>query len=147
MEMIELNGKINSILNNSAEEYAQRIKEDYLTSQCIYSGGKKYFVDYNDYLSKTTDLVYIIGKSHVVGLMNGIEDDFMLKLPESKYLIDNGFMTKEGLEIDEETGYKVDALTGKFVDDNNDFIDKDGKKIDEFGNLLEPKKRGRKKKE
>lgn len=157
-EIMVINERVNSFIRNSAEALAENIRDDYITSQCtVYEEtGKKYFSDYNDYLDKAATLSACYAKTNVVGYINGIEENFIMNLPENKYLVQNGVIDKNGVEIDNETGMKKDPVTGNFLNDNGEFIDKDGNLVDEFGNKLESlekaekdvaTKRGRKKKE
>lgn len=118
-EYIQLNMDRNSILNNSAESIAEQARFNHLTSAAtVYNNDgveKKFFKDYEDFLiqdSRGNVVTYLAG-SYLSRLLNNFEDDFRKDWPEYKFL-----------------------LKYKFVNDKFEYINAEGKPVDEEGNVV-----------
>lgn len=118
-EYIQLNMDRNSVLNNSAESIAEQARFNHLTSSAtVYNNDgveKKFFQSYEDFLiqdSRGNVVTYLAG-SYLSRLLNNFEDDFRKDWPEYKFL-----------------------LKYKFVNDKFEYINTEGKVVDEDGKEL-----------
>jgi len=93
-EVQELRGKLfekitkfHQFISNSAESYANKIKNNYLTSVCVVydETNEKYFKDYNDFKTRRNDPVLIEARVKMEYFLLNAEDNFMNNFEELKY--------------------------------------------------------------
>lgn len=136
--IIEKMGKLQSYLEITAEKAAENIKDHYIVAMCtVYAdSGEKYFADYEDYCQRNEEIAakhaYIQYIYHKNGLDSNFEDTFF----ENKYLKEKGAMNEKGYFVDKETGLMV-SEDGHYIDENFNYITKDGKRCDKYGNLID----------
>jgi hypothetical protein len=128
---------------HTAEGQADNARFNYLVSTClVYNDTKKpYFSNYEDYLNRSGDVVAIIGAQKLANMLYGLDSDFEKKLPENKFLAkykfinDNlQYINKDGKLTDEE-GRFIDE-NGRFINDAGEFVDKDGNLVDASGEYV-----------
>jgi hypothetical protein len=87
-EKWRLQREVQSIYDNTAERRAEDVRVQYLTSQCIYDvkTNKSYFKNYEDFIDKSD--TQVVGDSiyQMMIYLNGLEQNFMDVLPETKYI-------------------------------------------------------------
>lgn len=117
---------------NTAENLAENAKFDFLVAHCCFEKetGNRVYKSLEDYLSKSSeDWSFELAQSMGVMLF-GIDEEYSEKLPENKFLKDNGI-------IDEEGFYKY--VDGKMIirDSEGNLLNEKGEKVDSEGNLLD----------
>lgn len=122
---------------HTAEGQADNARFNYLVSQCVvYNDTKKpYFLSYEDYLNRNTELVAILGAQRMASIMYGLDSDFEKKLPENKFLIKYKLVDDELNYVDDKNR-RVDE-DGKLIDANGRYINEEGKFVDKDGNLVD----------
>lgn len=122
---------------HTAEGQADNARFNYLVSACVvYNDSKKpYFSSYEDYNSKSGDIVAILGAQQLAGMLYGLDSDYEEKLPENKFLKQYKFVD-EKLRLINKDGKLVDA-DGRLIDDNGRFINEKGQFVDKDGNLVD----------
>jgi len=136
-ELRELISVKTSLDTHTAEGQADNARFNYLVSVCVvYKDTKKpYFKGYDDYINRSTDPVALLGAQKLASLMYGLDSDFEKKLPENKFLIKYKFVN-ENLELVDKQGRLVDE-EGRLLDKNGRFINEEGKFVDKDGNLVD----------
>jgi len=122
---------------HTAEGQADNARFNYLVSQCVvYNDTKKpYFLSYEDYLNRNTELVAILGAQRMASIMYGLDSDFEKKLPENKFLIKYK-LVDDKLNYVDDKNRRVDE-DGKLIDANGRYINEEGKFVDKDGNLVD----------
>lgn len=108
----------NALDTASAESQADNYSFNYLVSQCTVNNntGEKIFANVEDYLERATEPVAYTAASRLAQIKYGLTEDFIKELPENAWLSRH-----------------------KFVNDQLELIDKDGRRIDTDGNVLDDK--------
>lgn len=129
--------------NHTAEGQADNAKFNYLVSCCLVykDSKKKYFDNYEDYLSRASELVAIRAAQILANMLYGLDNDYEKKLPENKFLIkyklvDSNlrFINKDGKFVDED-GRLVDE-NGRYINEKGQFVDKNGNLVDDNGEYV-----------
>ena len=95
----------NYLTDNTAESFAENARFNYLVSVCTVhdDDGSPCFKDFDDYVTYVgTDLVNEASDKLAL-IMYGLEPDADKKLPENKYLIENGLMDQNLNLLEAET--------------------------------------------
>ena len=123
--------------SHTAEGQADNARFNYLVSACVVykNNGNKYFKNYEDYLNKAADTVSIVAAQKLASIMYGLDNDFEKKLPENKFLIKYKFVN-DNLQLVDTEGRLVDE-EGRLIDSNGRFINEEGKFVDKDGNLVD----------
>ena len=96
-----------------------------MVALCSYDEqGNKLFKNLEDYLSKSTEDYAVACARELSSVIYGITEDWEKELPENKFLLEY-----------------------KFIDEDLNYINEEGKKVDSQGNLLEDKPAQEQKKE
>lgn len=121
--------------SHTAEGQADNARFNYLVASClVYSDTKKlYFNSYEDYLNKASDIVAILGAQKLASIMYGLDGDFEKKLPENKFLLKYK-LVNESLDYIDSQGRPVDE-EGRLIDDQGRYINEQGQLVDKDGNL------------
>lgn len=128
---------------HTAEGQADNARFNYLVSACtVYNDNKKpYFSSYEDYNSKSGDVVSVLAAQNLAGMLYGLDNDYEDKLPENKFLKQYKFVddklrliNKDGKLVDSE-GRLIDE-NGRFINEKGEFIDKDGNPVDDAGDYV-----------
>lgn len=121
--------------SHTAEGQADNARFNYLVASClVYSDTKKpYFNSYEEYLNKASDIVAILGAQKLASIMYGLDGDFEKKLPENKFLLKYK-LVNESLDYIDSQGRPVDE-EGRLVDDQGRYINEQGQLVDKDGNL------------
>lgn len=107
--------------SNTAEGVAENSKFDYLVSACtLYSDGKRYFRDLNDYYERSNEPATSIAASKLMQIIYGVDADYESSLPENQFL-------KKFKFVDDKL---------RFVDKDGNFTDRSGRKVDSEGYYL-----------
>jgi hypothetical protein len=117
-DLIRLTADKNETLQNSADSIAENYRFNYLVSNCtVYNDdvSSPYFKGYEDFLRQDNvgNPVPWLAGMYYSRLINNFEDDFRKDWPEYKFLMKYGF-----------------------VNDKLQFVNKDGKPVDEDGKEL-----------
>ena len=130
--------------NHTAEGQADNARFNYLISAClVYSSNKdkKYFKNYEEYLSKAAEPIAIKAAQVLANMLYGLDNDYEKKLPENKFLIKYKFVdnklrlvNKEGKLVDNE-GRLIDEF-GRFINEKGEYVDKNGNLVDENGDYI-----------
>lgn len=128
---------------HTAEGQADNARFNYLVSACtVYNDTKKpYFSSYEDYNSKSGDVVSVLAAQNLAGMLYGLDNDYEDKLPENKFLKQYKFVddklrliNKDGKLVDGE-GRLIDE-NGRFINEKGEFIDKDGNPVNDAGDYV-----------
>jgi hypothetical protein len=132
----ELNADWSELEANTVEAQAEQQRFNFLVSACtVYMPeGNNYFADYEDYKSREDDEVAERAAIEFSKMLYGLEDDFVSKLPENKFLLDNK-LCDASLHLIDKFGNKVD-VNGRRVDEYGNLRNENNDLIDEKGNLL-----------
>jgi hypothetical protein len=130
--------------NHTAEGQADNARFNYLISSClVYSSNKdkKYFKNYEDYLSRAAEPIAIKAAQVLANMLYGLDNDYEKKLPENKFLIKYKFVdeklrlvNKDGKLVDTE-GRLIDEF-GRFINEKGQYVDKNGNLVDENGDYV-----------
>lgn len=84
----QLQRQTQSIYNNTAENRADEVRVQYLTSQCIVDAktGEAYFKSFDDFLEKLDTKIAADCSVQMMTYMNGLDANFMDNLPEARYI-------------------------------------------------------------
>lgn len=150
LQMKELRSKIrdlmesrNTLDSHTAQAQADRVHFNYLVSCCtVYNDtGKPVFIDLDDYLSKSMEVLGFTAASNFATLFYELDNNYEKNLPENKFLVrfkyvdeDLRLIDSDGNYVDED-GRKLDK-NGRYVDNLGRYVDKYGNRIDEKGNLV-----------
>ena len=143
VEMRSLRNKIRDLIsvrtsldNHSAEGQADNSRFNYLVSACVvYNDTKQpYFNSMEDYLSKSTDKVAILGAQNLANMLYGLDNDYESNLPENKFLKKYKFVDDKLRPVDKK-GRLIDS-EGRLINENNRFIDEQGSFVDKFGSRI-----------
>lgn len=133
-----------SLDNQSAEGQADNARFNYLVSVCVVynDNNEPYFKNLQDYLDKADSPVAFKGAQKLANMMYGLDNNFEKNLPENKFLKkykfvnDNlQFIDKQGRTVDID-GRLIDSATGRYINEKGEFVDKDGNRVDEDGDYL-----------
>lgn len=117
---------------NTAESMAENAKFDFLVSECCFyeASGNRVFSDLDDYLRKCDDDVSYELATTLASMVYQLDEDYQDKLPETKFLKENGI-------IDDEGYFKY--VNGKPInrDEEGNLLNNKGQKVDSEGNLLD----------
>ena len=117
---LELRSLMSTYDQFTVEAVAEADEFDYLCSVCIMDeDGESNFKDMEDFKEKSEEPYVVKAVTELAKLVYEYDDDWFKKLPEMDFLIKYGFMNNDLQFI----------LNGELVD-------KDGKRIDEFGRYL-----------
>jgi hypothetical protein len=130
--------------NHTAEGQADNARFNYLISSClVYSNNKdkKYFKNYEDYLSRAAEPIAIKAAQVLANMLYGLDNDYEKKLPENKFLVKYKFVddklrliNKEGKLVDID-GRLIDEF-GRFINEKGEYVDKNGNLVDENGDYV-----------
>lgn len=130
--------------NHTAEGQADNARFNYLISSClVYSSNKdkKYFKNYEDYLSRAAEPIAIKAAQVLANMLYGLDNDYEKKLPENKFLMKYKFVdeklrlvNQDGKLVDSE-GRLIDEF-GRFINENGEYVDKNGNLVDENGDYV-----------
>jgi hypothetical protein len=142
-ELRELISVKTNLDTHTAEGQADNARFNYLVYSCtVYKdNNKRYFHNYEDYLSRSTDPVAIEAAQNLASMLYGLDSDYEDKLPENKFLKQYKFVdsklrliNKEGKLVDSE-GRLIDE-NGRFINEKGEFVDKNGNLVDEAGDYI-----------
>jgi hypothetical protein len=139
IEMRDLIAVKTNLDSHTAEGQADNARFNYLVSACVvYKDTKeKVFKNYEDYLNRSTELVALLGAQKLAAIMYGLDGDFEKKLPENKFLLKYK-LVNDSLDYVDSQGRLVDEK-GRLVDSQGRFINEKGEYIDEDGNVVNDK--------
>lgn len=124
--------------NHTAEGQADNARFNYLISSClVYSNNKdkKYFKNYEDYLSRAAEPIAIKAAQVLANMLYGLDNDYEKKLPENKFLVKYK-LVDDKLRLVNKEGKLVDA-EGRLIDETGRYINAEGKFVDINGNLVD----------
>ncbi len=129
----------NSLDVNTAQGQAENARFNYLLVGClVYNDtGEQFYEDVEDYAKKQNEdnnQVGLIGAEYFANMYFGLEKDYEKKLPENQFLQKYKFVNDE-LQLINKDGKRVD-IVGKRVDESGRYIDDDGNLIDFEGNPM-----------
>lgn len=82
-EFFRLNQKVNSPMGNTCENLAEDARNEYITSRVVQNkDGTRVWKSYEDYLSEENQVFVHKCRFEVMAWLNGIESDFIEKMPE-----------------------------------------------------------------
>lgn len=115
-ELARLLAERNAMEANTAERLAEDARFNFYVAHCtVYAeSGKPYFTSVDDYLNRSEETDAFAAADHFGRLYYDVDPDFEKKLPENAFLLKYGFCDQE-LRL----------------------VDKEGKFVDEKGNVLE----------
>lgn len=143
-EMRDLISVRTSLDNQSAEGQADNARFNYLVSVCVVynDNNEPYFKNLQDYLDKADSPVAFKGAQKLANMMYGLDNNFEKNLPENKFLKkykfvnDNlQFIDKQGRTVDID-GRLIDSVTGRYINEEGQFVDKDGNRVDQDGEYV-----------
>lgn len=142
-ELRSLTSERSSLDGNTAEGQADNAQFNYWVSACtVYSdNGKAYFNNYEDYLNRDDDPVTGQAASNLALMLYNLDPDYEKKLPENEFLkkykfVDDelNYINKDGKRVDSQ-GRLVNK-DGRYINENGDLIDIDGNRVDENGEYV-----------
>jgi hypothetical protein len=141
-DMEVLFSPIANFRSHTCEGQAQNAKFDYLVSVCVvYSDGRPYFTNYEDYLNRSNDAVAILGAAKFAELHYRLTEDFQSELPENQFLKEHGFVDDKNRLVDNKG--RLISEDGRLINEDNNLVDEDrnlidilGHKIDKEGNFV-----------
>ena len=103
-ELINLNRKQMDIVSNSAENYADEQRNQFLVSECIFDADtdNRYFKSKEDYISQGNTEVATESTLRILKMFYGIDDIPELTYAENRWLVEKGFIDKDLNPIDQE---------------------------------------------
>ncbi len=135
-EMEALFSPISNFRTRTCEGQAQNAKFDYLVSACVvYSDGRPYFANYEDYLNRQADPVALVGSGKFAELHYRLTEDFQNDLPENKFLKEHGFADDKNRLIDSKG--RLISEDGRLINEDNNLVDEDGNLIDILGHKID----------
>lgn len=144
LEMRKLRGEVRDLIsvktsldNMTAEGQADNARFNYLVSACtVYKDNDQpYFINMEDYLTKSTDIVAIKAAQTLANMMYGLDNDYEANLPENKFLKQYKFIDSK-LRLINKDGKLVDE-EGRLIDEDGRYINSEGKFVDKYGYLVD----------
>tara|TARA_R110002096_G_scaffold88345_3_gene202298 strand:- start:470 stop:1384 length:915 start_codon:yes stop_codon:yes gene_type:complete len=130
----------NSLDGNTAEGQADNARFDYLVAASLVyiDSGKPFFKDLADYRNRSTEPVALEAARRLAQIIYGLDSNYEKKLPENEFLVEFKFadgdlklVNDEGQYIDREGNLLNED--GRFIDEKGSLIDKDGNPVTEDG--------------
>lgn len=136
-ELMQLHAKRSQFDSATMESVAENYRFNWLITKCAIraDNGNPYFMDVDDYLSRSDEPVAILVATTLAKIMYGYDDGFADTLPEIQWMKKYGFMDQSG-RLTDRSGSFVDR-SGRRVDENGRYIDKDGNFVDVDGNKVD----------
>jgi len=125
-----------SLEQNTAEAIADNAKFDFIVARCsFYENGDRVYENLDDYNDKAdSEMSYEIATA-MAQLLYSLDSDFEKKLPENKFLVDQGYVN-EDLSLVNQDGETVDT-EGRRINEYGHYINNEGHRVDIDGNLLD----------
>lgn len=144
LDQSELLSKSRELDGVTLESQTEQASFDYLMSRCVLDEeGNSIFSSVEEYKEASSQPYLYDSALALAKSIFGSDEDAMKKLPENAFLIKYGFaddkcrlIDKSGHLIDEETGKWINA-DGYFVNDKDEPIDRDGKRLTQTGDIME----------
>lgn len=128
----------NNLDLHTAEAQAENARFGFLVSACTFiesEGGKPFFRDYDDYLSRADEPASGQAASELGKLLYSLEDDWQKKLPEWAFMLRMRLCDDKLRLTSRETGKFVDAR-GRPVDEEGYLVNEEGHRVSEDGTPL-----------
>lgn len=125
-ELLHLRMVRNSLNENSAENFADLARLNYLIYACTQDSGKPFYKSLDEYYQNMNEVYSMDAATALLKLMNDIDD--IDKTPENEFLYQYGF-------VDEK--YRRVNSDGALIDDEGKLINEFGQYIDDIGNLID----------
>ena len=120
----------------TVEGQADDAKFDFLVSRCVKDEeGHCIFEDIEDYKRQSSQPYVVEAASTFANLFYGMDPDWEKKLPENEFLIKYKFVDEDMNYIDKE-GRRISS-DGKLIDDDGFYINEAGDRVDSEGNLVD----------
>ena len=129
MEVHKILADRNKYESNTADSHANNARFDVLVQRCCKDeSGEPVWKTLQEYREDSTDLSFHLSDA-LAGYIYDINDDYVRELPENKFLIKYKLVDQE-LNFINRQGHKVDK-DGRLIDDNGRFIKygSDGKPV------------------
>jgi len=138
-ELRSLTSERSSLDSNTAEGQADNAQFNYWVSACtVYSDtGKTYYANYEDYLNRDDDPVTNPAASNLALMLYNLDPDYEKKLPENEFLKKYKFVDQD-LNFVNKSGHRVDS-EGRLVNKDGRYINEKDELIDIHGNLVDEK--------
>ncbi len=119
--------KINSIYENTAESYAENIRNQFYAAELTHDkSGKKVWASFDDFLDEESDILAQTAISTVMLFNAKIAANYQMDFAENKWRLARGLINEKGevIEVDEDGNEKVvsdtsDADAGVIKDEEN----------------------------
>ena len=99
-ELMRFNKKVTAIFDTTCENLSDEYRMQYLTVMITRNeDGSAFFKDYEDFSKRTDERATVDAVRHTILTMARLKDNFLMDLPENKWLKDNGFVDEKGLPI------------------------------------------------
>jgi hypothetical protein len=119
--------KINSIYENTAESYAENIRNQFYAAELTYDvSGKKVWASFEDFLDEESDILAQTAISTVMLFNAKIASNYQMDFAENKWRLARGLINEKGesIEVDEDgnetvIGEESDSDTGVIKGEEN----------------------------
>ena len=137
LELRDLVAVKSNLDSHTAEGQADNARFNYMVSACVVykKSQKRYFETYDDYLSKSSDNVAILGSQNLAFSLYGLDSDYEKKLAENKFLLKYK-LVNDKLEYVDDKGRTIDE-EGRLIDAKDRFINEEGQYVDANGNVVD----------
>lgn len=145
LELRFLRNQLTTLLQHSAESYAETDKFNFLLANCVVynENNKKYFVndlgyvDVNVYISKENEKASQDVVNAFIKLYYGDLTEAQKEAPEWKFLIKHK-MANEKLQLVNKSGLLI-GFDGRRIDEEGYYVNEQNQRVDKDGNLLDEK--------
>lgn len=121
----------------TAEGQAENRRFQFLLTRCFKDGvtGKRVYNSVEEYLDSSDSELADLASENFSRLRYDLDDDYVKKLPENKFLVKYGFMN-EDLKLVNENNHLVDD-EGRLINEDGRFVNEEGQLVDIHGNLVD----------
>jgi hypothetical protein len=138
-KMRELVYEYNQYDSYTVEARADEAATDYLVCNCLVDNekGEKVYKTMDEYIENKDSEIAIMAAMKMMEIEYGTIEEIYSKMPENTFLIEYGFMDEE-LNFINKDG-KITDREGRLIDKDGRYINEEGKFVDKDGNLIAEK--------
>jgi hypothetical protein len=134
--MVEVQSKLSSLDAMCAQSQADNAKFNYMVyCLAVYDNGERVFNDYSEFLDNKNIQLSIKCSTEYAKYVYGYNDDDEKDYPENQFLVKYGFVDDQ-LNYINKDGKRVDAK-GRLVNDEGFYVNEKGKRVDVDGDLID----------
>ena len=142
-EILALAAKRNQLDSATIETVAEDYKFNVLVSECTFHAdtNTRYFTSHDDYIERGDEVAAIAAAEQLSHMLYGYNPNFGMELFENQWLQKAGFMNDDGRYVDRSGQFidregKLVNEAGRYIDVKGDYTDQEGRAVNTTGDFL-----------